>query len=165
MSIYIENETDYEIDFDYEQLINKVINYSLDFIKCPYEVEINVVLTDNEGIWQVNKEFRNMDKPTDVLSFPMLEYECAGNFSCIDEDDDSLFNPETGELILGDIMISLDKVDEQAKEYGHSKVREMGFLIAHSMLHLFGFDHMEDDERVQMEGLQKQIMDNLEIYR
>lgn len=165
MSIYIENETDFEIDFDYEELINKVINYSLDFIKCPYEVEINVVLTDNDGIWQVNKEFRNIDKPTDVLSFPMLEYECPGDFDCIDEDNDSLFNPETGELLLGDIMISLDKLDEQAKEYGHSKVREMGFLIAHSMLHLFGFDHMEDDERVEMESLQKQIMDDLEIYR
>lgn len=165
MSIFIENETEIILDFDYEEIINKVINYSLDFIDFPYEAEINVVLTDNVGIHEVNKEFRNIDRPTDVLSFPMLEYNVPADFDSIDEDDETIFNPETGEILLGDIMISLDKVKEQADEFGHSTLRELAFLVAHSMLHLFGFDHMEDEEKVIMEEKQRLIMDGLGIYR
>ena len=76
-----------------------------------------------------------------------------------------LFHPETGELMLGDIMISIDRVEEQAKEFGHSVERELGFLTAHSMLHLCGYDHMEEDERMVMEQKQREIMDQLGIYR
>lgn len=165
MSIYIENETETALAFDYEDVIRKVINYSLDFIQCPYETEVNVVITDNNGIHQVNKEYRNIDRPTDVLSFPMIEYEEAGNFDIIDEENEDGFNPETGELVLGDIMISIEKVKEQALDYGHSELREMAFLTAHSMLHLFGYDHMEEKERKVMEEAQRSIMDGLKIFR
>lgn len=165
MSIFIENETEITLDFDYEETIRRVIDFSLKYIGFPYETEVNVVLTDNEGIHQVNKEFRDIDRPTDVLSFPMLEYYESADFDSIDEEDETLFNPETGELILGDIMISLEKVKEQANEFGHSDIRELAFLVAHSMLHLFGFDHMEEDEKQVMEEKQREIMDGLKIYR
>lgn len=165
MSIFIEKEMEINLDFDYEETIKKVIEYALDYIKCPFEAEVNVVLTDNEGIHQINKEYREIDRPTDVLSFPMVEYEIAGDFEQIDEEQPDLFHPDTGELILGDIMISVDKVKEQAEAYGHSELRELAFLVAHSMLHLFGFDHMEESERQEMEALQNDILNELKIYR
>lgn len=165
MSIFIEKEMEINLDFDYEETIKKVIEYALDYIKCPFEAEVNVVLTDNEGIHQINKEYREIDRPTDVLSFPMVEYEIAGDFEQIDEEQPDLFHPDTGELILGDIMISIDKVKEQAEAYGHSELRELAFLVAHSMLHLFGFDHMEESERQEMEALQNDILNELKIYR
>lgn len=162
--IYIEKETEIPLDFDYETLIQKVIRYALDYESCPYEAEVNVVLTDNPSIHEVNKEYRQMDRPTDVLSFPMLEYDTPGDFDGL-EDTDEYFNPETGELVLGDIMISLEKMKEQAVEYGHSQERELGFLVAHSMLHLFGYDHMEVREREEMERRQSEILDHLGIRR
>ena len=164
MNIYIENEYDREIDVDYTDIINKVVCQSVDFIKCPYECEVNVTIVDNNTIHEINREQRKIDRPTDVLSFPMLDYEVAGDFSMA-EDDISNFNPDSGELILGDIVISYDKVIEQAAEYNHSRNRELAFLVAHSMLHLFGFDHMVDDERIEMEEKQNIILNNLGITR
>ena len=102
-----------------------------------------MTLTDNEGIHAINKEYRQIDRPTDVLSFPMLSYETPGDFSFLSDENEDDFNPDTGEVMLGDIIISVDKVKEQALEYGHSEKREFAFLITHSMLHLFGYDHME----------------------
>ena len=166
MSIYIEKETDLELDFDYEELIKKVINYAVDYVNCPFEVEVNIVLTDDKNIHEVNKEFRDIDRPTDVLSFPMVEYSEPADFTRLEEDDMfDMFDPESGELLLGDIMLSVEKVFSQAEEYGHSQIRELGFLIAHSMLHLFGYDHMIEEERVIMEDKQKEIMDGLGIFR
>jgi probable rRNA maturation factor len=97
----------------------------------------------------------------------MVEYDIPSNFSILEEDESlcDCFNPETGELLLGDIMVSLEKVKEQASEYGHSEIRELGFLIAHSMLHLCGFDHVDEDERAVMEKKQEEILNNLKIYR
>lgn len=164
MSIYIENELDETFDFDYYELIRRVIEKSLDYIGCPYEPEISVTLTDNSGIHVINNEFRGIDKPTDVLSFPMIEYFTPGEFDFLEEND-AAFNPETGELIMGDIVVSVEKVKEQAREYGHSEIRELGFLVAHSMLHLFGFDHMEEDEMKVMEQKQKEILEELDIKR
>lgn len=164
MNIFIEKETELQLEFEYEALIQEVILYAMDYENCPYEAEVNVVLTDNASIHEVNREHREIDRPTDVLSFPMVEYSEPGNFDELEEMDE-YFNPETGELMLGDIMISLEKVIEQAEEYGHSCKRELGFLVAHSMLHLFGYDHMEPDEAAVMEQKQKAIMDNLGIYR
>ena len=112
----------------------------------------------------MNEEFRQIDRATDVLSFPMADYETPGDFSHLDEDA-GLFHPDTGELMLGDIVISVDKVFEQAEEYGHSLLREYAFLIAHSMLHLFGYDHMEEVERKEMEMHQKKIMELVNITR
>lgn len=164
MTLHIEYEATRELSFDYESLIQKVADSAIDYAECPYEAEINVVLTDNDQIQEINREYRKMDKPTDVLSFPMINYEEPGDFSVVSEDD-TLFHPETGELLLGDIMISVDKVYSQADEYGHSVERELGFLVAHSMLHLFGYDHMEEEERIIMEQKQKEIMNIVELHR
>ncbi len=164
MTIILEQEYNKDLGINYEEIADKVINYALDYEKCPYEAEISLTLTDNKGIWEVNKEFRQMDKPTDVLSFPLIEYAVPGEFDFL-EDMDDCFNPETGELMLGDILISLDKVYEQANEYGHSVTREYAFLIAHSMLHLMGYDHMEEEEAKIMESKQKEILSDLGILR
>ena len=113
----------------------------------------------------MNLEFRQIDRPTDVLSFPMIEYGRPGDFSGIDEERDDIFNPESVELLLGDIVISKNKVLSQAEQYGHEPKREYAFLIAHSMLHLFGYDHMEEEERHIMEERQRIIMQKVNILR
>ena len=154
MSFFIEKEVECNFNFDYEKVAEAVVSASLEHESFPYEAEVNLTLTDNEGIHAINKEYRQIDRPTDVLSFPMLSYE--------NEDD---FNPDTGEVMLGDIIISVDKVKEQAIEYGHSEKREFAFLITHSMLHLFGYDHMEADEAAVMEEHQRKILDALGITR
>ena len=168
MAIFIENEIDAKFDFDYNEVIESVINEAANYVGCPYEISVEVTIVDNETIRQINKEQRDIDNLTDVLSFPMVEYEMAGDFEFLDKDDPYVyeyFEPDTGELILGDIVISSDKVYSQAEEYGHSVKRELGFLVAHSMLHLFGYDHMEDEERVVMETKQKEILERLGITR
>lgn len=164
MSIFIENEYLKPIDISYEEIINKVINESIEFVNCPYECEVNVTITDNDTIRCINKDQREIDKATDVLSFPMVEYDAPGDFTKL-EDSYEEFNPDTGELMLGDIVISYDKVLEQSKEYNHSTVRELAFLTAHSMLHLFGYDHIDDDERIVMEEKQDYILNKLGITR
>lgn len=164
MTFHFEYEAEKKLDFDYEFLIRKVILAVLDYEACPYEVEVDIVLTNNEEIHKINREYRQIDRPTDVLSFPMVDYEMPGDFSKVEEDM-SLFHPETGELLLGDIMISVDKIMEQALEYGHSLERELGFLVAHSMLHLCGYDHMEEDEREIMEVKQREIMEQISLHR
>lgn len=165
MTILVENEAERELDFDYEEVIEAVINKTLETENCPYETEINVLLTGNGEIHTANKEFRGIDRPTDVLSFPMVDYEFPSDFSCVDKNPESYLNPETDELLLGDIMISVDKVYEQADEYGHSRKREFAFLIAHSMLHLLGYDHIDEAERKVMEVKQEAILDALGITR
>lgn len=132
---------------------------------CPYEAQVNILLTGNRGIREVNREYRGMDRETDVLSFPNVDFEEEGVFT-IDEDSEAdYFDPETGELVLGDIMISVDRVYGQAQEYGHSVRREFAFLVAHSMLHLCGYDHMEEEERARMERRQEEILTGLGITR
>lgn len=165
MSFYLEEETEVKFEFNYTDLAQKVIDFCLDYNNFPYEAEVNLTLTDNEGIHEINKEFRNIDRPTDVLSFPMLNYKTPGDFSFLDEEDNDDFNPDTGEAMLGDIIISVDKVLEQAENYGHSVEREYAFLITHSMLHLFGYDHMEEDEAKIMEEKQKDILHKMNILR
>lgn len=165
MSLAIEKEAEVTFDFDYETLAKDVISFTMEHEHFPFEAEISLTLTDNEGIWKVNKEFREIDRPTDVLSFPMLEYDVPEDFSQIENQTEDCFNPDTGEILLGDIIISVDKVREQAEEYGHSIQREFAFLIVHSMLHLFGYDHMEEQEAAVMEGKQREILECLNILR
>ena len=165
MSFYLEEEVEVKFGFNYAKLAKDVINFCLDYSEFPYEAEVNLTLTNNEGIHQINKEFREIDRPTDVLSFPMLNYETPGEFSFLDNEDSNDFNPDTGEAMLGDIVISVDKVYEQAESYGHSIEREYAFLITHSMLHLFGYDHMEEDEAKIMEEKQKDILQKMNILR
>ena len=164
MTITIENETEISFDFDYEALIRTVAEAVLDYEECPYEASLEVVLTDNEGIREVNRDARSIDSPTDVLSFPMAYYESPKDYDGLDAQDD-VFDPETGEYLLGSMMISCEKVLSQAEEYGHSAKRELAFLTAHSMLHLLGFDHMEEQERETMENEQRIILDSLGITR
>lgn len=165
MSLFIEKETETDFSFDEEALAKEVTDYAIEHEGFPFEAEINLTLTDNDGIHAINKEYRDIDAPTDVLSFPMLSYESAGDFSKLEDDYDDNFNPDTGEIMLGDIIISVDKVKEQAKNYGHSEKREYAFLILHSMLHLFGYDHETEEERADMEARQRAILDTLGITR
>lgn len=165
MSFYLEEEIEVKFTFNYNDLAQRVVNHCLDYMQFPYEAEVNLTLTDNDGIHAINKEFRQMDRPTDVLSFPMLNYETPGDFAFLDEEDNDDFNPDTGEALLGDIIISVDKVFEQAECFGHSVEREYAFLIVHSMLHLFGFDHMQEDEAKIMEEKQKEILNQMNILR
>ena len=164
MTLFFEEEGELELDLPCKELAEKVINAALDYVDCPYETEVNLLLTMNDEIQEMNQNFRSIDRPTDVLSFPMIDYEEAGNFDFLEDVMDA-FHPESGELMLGDIVISKEKVISQAEEYGHSIEREYAFLIAHSMLHLFGYDHMEDDERIIMEQKQREILEVLEIVR
>lgn len=167
MTIEIENEyTKGDVlDFDWEELLRQVVMGAMDFEPCPYEAEISILLTDNEEIHRINREHRGIDRATDVLSFPMVEYTTPGDFEHCEEEEQDCFNPETGELLLGDIVISVDKVLEQAKAYGHSIRRELAFLTAHSMFHLFGYDHMEEAERQVMEERQRRLLEELGITR
>ena len=137
----------------------------LDAEGCPYEATINVLLTDNEGIHGFNKEYRGIDRETDVLSFPNLDFESPADFDIDESREADYFDPDSGELILGDIIISVDKVQEQAESFGHSTKREFAFLVAHSMLHLCGYDHMEAEEAKVMEGKQEKILTDLGITR
>ena len=165
MSFYLEEEIKPDFDFDYEKVAKEVVEICLSHENLPYEAEINLTLTDDEGIHKINKQFRNIDRATDVLSFPMLSYDAPGDLSFLSDENEDDFNPDTGEVMLGDIIISVDKVKEQALEYGHSEKREFAFLITHSMLHLFGYDHMEPDEAAVMEEHQRKILDALGITR
>lgn len=165
MTSYIENETDVIFPFSIEETVEKVMEAVLESEECPYEATINVLLTDNEGIREFNREHRQIDSATDVLSFPNIEYEEPADFSHVEEEEADCFDPDSGELILGDIIVSVDKVKEQAVNYGHSELREFAFLIAHSMLHLCGYDHMEEGEAAVMEAKQSQILETLGITR
>lgn len=165
MSLNLEKEVQPSFDFDCEALAEEVISFVIEHEEFPYEAEVNLTLTDNEGIHEINRMYREIDAPTDVLSFPMLSYGQAGDFSALEEDYEDNFNPDTGEIMLGDIVISTDRVKEQAKAYGHSEKREFAFLIVHSMLHLFGYDHMTPEDAAVMEPKQKQILEEMHILR
>ena len=146
MTLFYEEEGALKLPFDCQTLAREVINGALEYIHCPYEVQVNLLLTMNDEIHEMNRDFRNIDRATDVLSFPMLEYETPGDFSHFESEEDC-FDPETGELLLGDIVISKEN------------------LIAHSVLHLSGYDHMEEEERIEMETLQREILNELNILR
>lgn len=165
MTLILENETDIDLGLDYEKIATHVINGVLDYVACPYECVVNVLLTDNQGIQNMNQQMRGLNQPTDVLSFPGISFEQEGDFSVVEEDPASYFDSETGELMIGDIMISLEKVVEQAQEYNHSVKREYAFLIAHSMLHLSGYDHVEEGERERMERIQDEILKKIGYSR
>lgn len=164
MTFQIEYETDRALGIDVAALANRVAEKVLETEECPYDAQVNLVITDNEEIKRVNTEFRNIQAPTDVLSFPMIPFETPADYSIVEEDE-SYFDLDTDELLLGDIMISADKVFAQAEEYGHSVTREFCFLVAHSMLHLLGYDHMTPEEASVMEQKQAAVLEKLGITR
>ena len=165
MTVTIERESDIPLPFSEQEVAEAVISETLDYEDCPYEVQVNIILTNNDEIQQINLEQRGIDTATDVLSFPMIEYAYPSDFTVLEADGMDNFDPDSGELILGDIVISVDNVLEQAEKYNHAVKREYAFLIAHSMLHLFGYDHMDEVERENMELKQEEILTHLNITR
>lgn len=165
MTYYIENETKVTFPFSVEEIVGKVMETVLNMESCPYEATVNILLTDNEGIQEFNKNYRDIDQATDVLSFPNISYEIPGDFDVIEDDQPDCFDLDSGELVLGDIIISVDKAKEQAESYGHSQMREFAFLVAHSLFHLCGYDHMNEEEAATMEEKQEKVLESLNITR
>jgi len=154
MNILFENETDYIFDKTKMDIFTNVINETLKHENFPTSVEISITIVTNSEIQKINSKFRNINKPTDVLSFPLIDFTSENP-------------PEFSEEItmLGDIVISIEKALSQAREYGHSLDRELGFLTAHSMLHLLGYDHMTSDDEKIMFTKQKEILNNIGLMR
>lgn len=153
-------------DFPYEEVAHQVVDEVLNQEQCPYEATVEIIYTSDEEIHKINKEHRDIDRPTDVLSFPMADFETPAEYDFLDtEAGDSYFDPDSGELLLGDIVLSIPRIVAQAEEYGHSRKREYAFLIAHSMLHLLGYDHMTEEEAKVMEAKQNQALNALGIGR
>lgn len=165
MTSYVENETEVVFPFDMQEIVDKIMEVVTGMEDCPYETMVNLLLTDNAGIREYNKRYRDMDQETDVLSFPNIDFRQEGDFSVVEEEEADYFDPDSGELLLGDIILSADRVIAQAEEYGHSLLREFAFLTAHSMFHLCGYDHMEPQEAALMEEKQEEALRRLNITR
>lgn len=165
MSLFIENESRVTLDLDIEKLAQTALDSVIGTTDCPYEVQINLIVTDEEEIQNVNAVQRGIDRVTDVLSFPMMEFTVPGRFPKEEEYTDDMFDMELGELLLGDVVICAGKVIDQAREYGHSLTREFVFLLVHSFLHLCGYDHIEEEDREKMEKMQRAVMEQIGISR
>lgn len=165
MKLYVDYEAEKELDFDYQETAMQVGQAVLEAERFPGEAEVNLSLTSDEEIHRINREFRDIDAPTDVLSFPAIPFDVPGDFREMLENEVIYENPDTGHMMLGDIMISIPRVFEQASAYGHSVKREFAFLFAHSMLHLLGYDHMEPEEAQVMEDKQENVLRSLGIHR
>lgn len=148
MDYYIDNrQSKYEITSELEQLLEKVIDEVLRVEGLSKNYEVSISFVENDEIKELNRDYRGVDKETDVLSFPM-------------EDEFGL-----EDSLLGDIIISIDKANEQSLEFGHTIEREIAYLTAHSMFHLLGYDHMKEDEKLIMREKEKQVMKNLKIFK
>lgn len=142
------------------KLIEDILNFAGSYLKLPENTEMSVTLMDNEHIHEINKKYRGVDKPTDVISFAIEED---------DPDEVPIILPEDEEFDIpkniGDIMVSMDKVKEQAEYLGHSEDRELVFLVVHGFLHLNGYDHMKEEDEKEMFGLQREILDSYGLTR
>lgn len=165
MTSYVENETEVDLPFDVQEILEQIMDAVLEMENCPYETTVNLLLTDNAGIREYNKNYRSLDQETDVLSFPNISFENTGDFASVELSEADYFDPDSGELVLGDIILSVDRVLSQANEYGHSVLREFAFLTAHSMFHLCGYDHMDAHEAAVMEERQEAVLTRLGITR
>lgn len=165
MTVYFEDEADILFGFDPFRQLDQVILFVKEYVGCPYDVEVSVTLVDKPSIWEINAQHRGIDRPTDVLSFPMMEYDEPADFEGPAFRSTIAISPDKNELVLGDIVLCSQIVKEQAEEYGHSEMREFTFLIVHSMLHLFGYDHISEKDRIVMEKEQREIMERLGIGR
>ena len=155
MTLLTDNRTDWNFDENFLKIVTKAAEESLKYENFDPNCEISLSFVTNSEIHKINKQFRNIDRETDVLSFPQLTFE----------DGEIPEKNENGEIILGDIIISVEKAKAQAEEYGHSLEREIAFLTAHSMLHLMGYDHMTEEDEKEMFGRQRAIMENIGIGR
>lgn len=160
LELYIENEQDV-IDFDEKlnKLVWDVVSMTLECEGFNKPCYVSVTVTDNESIHQINLEHRSIDRPTDVLSFPVLEFDSDGNAV---ENSGDYFD---GRLILGDIVLSAERAEEQRIEFGHSYEREVGFLVCHSALHLLGYDHETEEERTVMREKEESTLAKLGLTR
>lgn len=165
MTFCVENETGEEFPFSAEDTARQVCEGVLKAEGCPYPASVYLLLTDGEEIRRLNRQYRQTDRVTDVLSFPNLDFSQAGHFEIPKEREADYFDPDTGELVLGDICICVERMREQAESYGHSLRREFAFLVAHSMFHLCGYDHMEEADARLMEKKQEEILEALGITR
>ncbi len=138
------------------EILEKVAMFGGEAILEHKDFEITVTLTDGETIREINREHRGIDSETDVLSFPLWDRRGG---------EKPFENPETGCIMLGDIIISLPRLKEQAEEYGHSQKREAAYLCIHGVLHLLGFDHMVDDEKTEMRAKEEELLSQLKITR
>lgn len=154
------NQRKFKVTKDMRDLVRSSVKAALEYMDFPLKSEVSVMFTDDEEIHELNRLHRGVDRPTDVLSFPLFEYDENGDII----EDDLDFNPN-GEMILGDIVISLETASRQAQEYGHSFEREIGFLTVHSMLHLFGYDHMTPEDEEEMFGYQREILERMGLER
>lgn len=154
-----------KFDFNAAEVAQQVCEAVLTEEKCPYDAGVYLLVTDAEEVHRMNLEYRGIDRTTDVLSFPAVPFESESDFSAVDENEMDYIDPDTGILQLGDIVINASRVWEQAKEYGHSPRREFAFLVAHSMLHLCGYDHMTPEESARMEKKQEAVLQSLGIPR
>lgn len=165
MILTIEKEYDIDLGFSIEEVAKKVLEYAFSKFDIPYEYSATLITVNNDAIQEINNAQRGIDKATDVLSFPAIEFHKEGVLPDFEGQREIYFDPENDSLYMGDIILSLDKVREQSEEYGHSMYREFSFLLIHSCLHLMGFDHMVEDEEIKMFSLQKEILEELEISR
>lgn len=149
MEIYIDNrQNKVKLEDGIEEIIENIVKEVLDLEERSLDCEVSLSFVDNEEIRDLNREYRGVDKETDVLSFPM---------------EDEFF--QEGPTLLGDIIISLEKALEQSQDFGHSLYREIAYLTAHSMFHLLGYDHMEEDEKGIMRTKEKEVMKRLGIFK
>ncbi len=154
------------VEKDLEENIKEIIDYALkeEQVLIPYEVSL--IFVDNEAIREINSDTRGIDRATDVLSFPMLDYDEKKVFKeCYLEQEFSFIDLNQGNLVLGDIVLSLERAKEQSEEFGHSFIREVCYLVTHSILHLLGYDHMEDDDKVIMRAREEEILSKFNIER
>lgn len=156
MVIYANDQDKYEITSKLTEMIETCVKESLIAHEIEDEIEVSVLFTDNSGIREINRDTREIDKETDVLSFPQYEFFELG---VIEKEE-----WET-EIVLGDIVLSLEKAEEQAEEFGHSFERETGYLTVHSMLHLLGYDHMVDEDKKIMRVKEEEILEKIGLVR
>lgn len=165
--IFIDNEQEkIEPSEEFKEKLSEMIDFALkeEEVKVPYE--ISLLFVDNEGIHEINKEQRGIDKVTDVLSFPMLDYPNGKVFKDAYKGYEFKAEDLDGDLlVLGDIVLSLERAKEQSVEFGHSYMREACYLVIHSVLHLLGYDHMKDDEKILMRQREEYILDKFNINR
>lgn len=140
-----------------EKMLHDLLDFAADYLKLTGEIELSLTIVDDAEIHEINKTYRNIDRPTDVISFAIED---------LGEDELAIMGlPDDMPRELGDLFISIDKTREQAEDYGHSFERELGFLAVHGFLHLNGYDHMNEADEKEMFGLQKEILDAYGLKR
>ena len=165
--IYVDNRQDkIEVTEEFTNKLENTIIFALKEEGVNVPCEVSLVFVDNEEIREINNENRGIDRATDVLSFPILEYPKDKVYKEVYEEekfDETFLDGE--DLVIGDIVLSLEKALEQSEEYNHSFEREASYLVVHSVLHLLGYDHMEDEEKKRMRTREEEIIDKLNIKR